>query len=82
LLETTAGLRPGSPDNAPLIGESATQGLLVATGHFRNGVLQAPLTGDCLASQLAGERPPVDLTPFSPQRFADRAAEAAVEVGT
>ena len=48
----------------------ATEGLLVATGHFRNGVLQAPLTADCVAALLAGEDPPIDLAPFSPQRFA------------
>jgi glycine oxidase len=80
LAETTAGLRPGSPDNAPLIGTSATEGLLVATGHFRNGVLQAPLTADCVAALLVGERPPVDLDPFSPQRFAPSHAEPPVEV--
>src|SRR3954469_5354469 len=44
LVETIAGLRPGTPDNAPLIGRGAADGLLIATGHFRNGVLQAPLT--------------------------------------
>jgi glycine oxidase len=80
LLETSAGLRPGTPDNAPLIGISATEGLLVATGHFRNGVLQAPLTADCIAAVLAGEEPSIDLTPFSPQRFAGRPAEPPVEV--
>jgi glycine oxidase len=80
LVETTAGLRPGSPDNAPLIGMGASKGLVVATGHFRNGVLQAPLTADCVAALLAGEDPPIDLTPFSPQRFASRPVEPAVEV--
>ena len=80
LVETMAGLRPGSPDNAPLIGLSATERLLVATGHFRNGVLQAPLTADCVAALLAGERPPVDLEPFSPRRFAPNRAESPVEV--
>jgi len=80
LVETTAGLRPGSPDNAPLIGTGGTDGVLVATGHFRNGVLQAPLTADCIAALLAGDDPSIDLTPFSPQRFADRPAEPAVEV--
>jgi glycine oxidase len=77
LAETTAGLRPGSPDNAPMIGESATEGLLVATGHFRNGVLQAPLTAECVAALLAGEPAPIDLEPFSPLRFAGERAEAA-----
>src|SRR4051794_25030791 len=80
LAETTAGLRPGTPDNAPLIGASQTDGLLVATGHFRNGVLQAPLTADCIAAILADESPPIDLAPFSPARFAGRGAERAVEV--
>jgi glycine oxidase len=80
LADTTAGLRPGSPDNAPLIGASATERLLVATGHFRNGVLQAPLTADCIAALLRGEEPPIDLTPFSPDRFAGSPAERPVEV--
>jgi glycine oxidase len=80
LAEMTAGLRPGSPDNAPLIGSSATEGLLIATGHFRNGMLQAPLTADCIADLLAGAKPPVDLEPFSPGRFAGSPAESAVEV--
>jgi glycine oxidase len=80
LAETSAGLRPGTPDNAPLIGFGATDGLLVATGHFRNGVLQAPLTADCVASLLSGDDPPIDLMPFSPQRFAGSQAEPAVEV--
>jgi glycine oxidase len=80
LLEAAVGLRPGTPDNAPLIGTAATEGLLVATGHFRNGVLQAPLTADCVAALLAGAEPPVDLAPFSPQRFAGRTAAPPVEV--
>jgi glycine oxidase len=80
LIEATAGLRPGSPDNAPLIGKSAAEGLLIATGHFRNGVLQAPLTADCIAALLAGQDPDVDLAPFSPRRFAGRSAATAVEV--
>jgi glycine oxidase len=71
LVEAVAGLRPGSPDNAPLIGWAA-DGLLVAAGHFRNGVLQAPATADCVAALLAGESPSADLTPFSPLRFAER----------
>jgi glycine oxidase len=80
LVEATAGLRPGTPDNAPLVGMSATEGLLIATGHFRNGVLQAPLTADCIAALLAGDDPPIDLTPFSSKRFAGRPIEAAVEI--
>jgi glycine oxidase len=80
LVEATAGLRPGSPDNAPLIGRGETDGLLVATGHFRNGMLQAPATAECIASLLAGEPAPLDLEPFSPLRFAGRATGREVEV--
>jgi glycine oxidase len=80
LVETSAGLRPGTPDNAPLIGTGEADGLLVATGHFRNGVLQAPATADSIAALLAGESAPVDLDPFYPQRFARRSADSTVEV--
>lgn len=80
LVEASAGLRPGSPDNAPLVGPGDVEGLLIATGHFRNGVLQAPVTADSVAALLAGGPAPVDLKPFSPQRFAGRPAGSAVEV--
>jgi glycine oxidase len=80
LAEATAGLRPGTPDNAPLIGAAAIEGLLVATGHFRNGVLQAPITADSIASLLAGESAPVDLTAFAPERFAELPTPTSAEV--
>ena len=80
LLEATAGLRPGSPDNAPLIGSGGEEGLLVATGHFRNGVLQAPITAESIAALLVGVRAPVELEPFSPLRFTGRTSDAPVEV--
>jgi glycine oxidase len=79
LIEASAGLRPGTPDNAPLIGWGATDGLLIATGHYRNGVLQAPITADSVAALLAGEAPPVDLEAFSPLRFERLHTEPAVE---
>jgi glycine oxidase len=69
LMEARAGLRPGSPDNAPLIGHGAIDGLIVATGHHRNGFLQAPATADAVAALLAGEPPAAELEPFSPRRF-------------
>jgi glycine oxidase len=80
LVEVAAGLRPGSPDNAPLIGAAEADGLLLATGHFRNGVLQAPATADAIAALLAGEEPPFDLGAFSPLRFSRRAADTTAEV--
>ena len=55
-------------------------GLLIATGHFRNGILQTPMTADCVAALLAGETPPVDLTAFALDRFAASPARTAAEV--
>ncbi|MFI1967753.1 glycine oxidase ThiO [Streptomyces cinnamoneus] len=69
LVETRAGLRPCSPDNAPLLGPTRLPGLLAATGHHRNGVLLAPLTGDVMAEVLTTGRLPDEALPFSPQRF-------------
>ncbi|MCM2428947.1 glycine oxidase ThiO [Streptomyces sp. RKAG337] len=69
LVETLAGLRPGSPDNAPLLGRSALPGLLLATGHHRNGVLLTPVTGDIMAELLTTGSVPESARPFSPARF-------------
>ncbi|WP_199810006.1 glycine oxidase ThiO [Streptomyces sp. NRRL F-5126] len=77
LTETRAGLRPGSPDNAPLLGPTPLPGLHLATGHFRNGVLLTPVTGDAMAELLTtGELPEV-ARPFTPSRFAAAGAGAA-----
>ncbi|MFF3417755.1 glycine oxidase ThiO [Streptomyces sp. NPDC002698] len=69
LTETRAGLRPCSPDNAPLLGPSALDGLLLATGHHRNGVLLTPVTGDVLAHVLTTGELPAEARPFTPLRF-------------
>ncbi|MGW4734840.1 glycine oxidase ThiO [Streptomyces shenzhenensis] len=69
LTETRAGLRPGSPDNAPLLGPTALDGLLMATGHYRNGVLLTPVTGDVMAHALATGDLPEEARPFTPARF-------------
>lgn len=69
LAETQAGLRPGTPDNAPLLGRGALDGLVIATGHHRNGVLLTPLTGDVMAEILTGADVPAPARPFSPDRF-------------
>ena len=58
LVESAAGLRPGSPDNLPLIGALGPDGLLVATGHHRNGMLLAPVTADAVAALLRGDPVP------------------------
>jgi glycine oxidase len=71
LVESLAALRPGSPDNAPMIGWTHTDGLLVATGHHRNGVLLTPLTADLVADLVTGtaEMDPEILATVSPGRF-------------
>ncbi|MFI2348993.1 glycine oxidase ThiO [Streptomyces sp. NPDC019443] len=69
LTETRAGLRPGSPDNAPLLGPTALPGLHVATGHHRNGVLLTPVTGDVMAAVLVTGELPDEALPFTPRRF-------------
>ncbi|MDT0309803.1 glycine oxidase ThiO [Streptomyces sp. DSM 44917] len=69
LTETRAGLRPGTPDNAPLLGPSGLPGLQLATGHYRNGVLLAPVTGEALAESLTTGELPDWARPFRAQRF-------------
>jgi glycine oxidase len=54
LVEAAAGLRPGTPDNLPLVGPAPLDGLLWATGHYRNGILLAPLAAEMLADRLEG----------------------------
>lgn len=67
--EVAAGLRPGSPDNAPVLGPSALPGLVLGVGHHRNGILLTPVSADALsAALLDGELPEV-ARPFSPDRF-------------
>ena len=70
LERAVAGLRPGTPDNAPLVGRGSLQGLLLATGHFRNGILLAPLTAVGIAATLCDEEPPPELAVADPGRFA------------
>jgi glycine oxidase len=69
LLETVVGLRPGSPDNAPMLGPAGPEGLVVATGHYRNGILLTPVTADAIAELLATGRVPDLIAPFTPGRF-------------
>ncbi len=67
--EVSTSLRPGSPDNAPMIGPTAVDGLIVATGHYRNGILLAPVTADGVAELIADGALPDVLAPFTPSRF-------------
>ena len=68
-----AALRPGSPDGLPILGPvPGWQGLTVASGHFRNGILLAPVTGQLIARSILDGRPSDALAPFSLARFLDR----------
>ncbi|HEU4426161.1 MAG TPA: glycine oxidase ThiO [Pilimelia sp.] len=69
LVETLARWRPGTPDNAPLLGPSELPGLVLATGHYRNGVLLAPVTGDVIAELLVTGALPELAAPFTADRF-------------
>jgi glycine oxidase len=77
--ELCVGLRPGMPDNAPAIGAGSPEGLLLATGHHRNGILLAPLTAQLGAKLLAGERMDASeqtlLDACDPQRFTGATTE-------
>jgi glycine oxidase len=69
LVETLARWRPGTADNAPLLGPSGLPGLVLATGHHRNGVLLTPVTGDLVAEHLATGAVPELAAPFTIDRF-------------
>jgi glycine oxidase len=70
LAGTIAGLRPGTPDNLPIVGRGAVDGLVLATGHFRNGILLAPLTAAAVVATLAGAEPPASIAAADPSRLA------------
>jgi len=76
LAEAVAGLRPGTPDNAPVIGPSGLPGLVLATGHFRAGVLLAPVTADLISGYLATGELDDRAAPFGPGRFSPVRQEA------
>jgi glycine oxidase len=70
LIEAMAGLRPGTPDNLPLIGPGALEGLVLACGHYRNGILLAPLTGEAVAELLDQGELPEAVAAADPERLA------------
>jgi glycine oxidase len=77
LVEARTGLRPGTADNAPLLGPTALPGLIAATGHYRNGVLLTPVTADAIGALLADGALPGYAAPFAPGRFAAGTPTAA-----
>jgi glycine oxidase len=75
--ETWAGLRPDSPDHLPILGPTDVDGLLTATGHFRSGILLAPITARLVREWITEQRVSTDWDRFSPLRFPSASADAA-----
>lgn len=78
VVETWSGLRPGTPDDLPIIGPSDIDGLLIATGHYRNGILLSPVTAKLVREWIVNERTEFDAQAFSPMRFVTQGLGAAV----
>jgi glycine oxidase len=68
-VEHWAGLRPGTPDDLPVLGRSTLEGLFVAGGQFRSGILYTPAIADAVSALVLGRSPPFDLGAFDPARF-------------
>jgi glycine oxidase len=65
-----AGLRPASPDGLPMLGATSVPGYFAATGHYRDGIMLAPITAELMTEVILGKESTFDLAPFSPERFA------------
>jgi glycine oxidase len=75
--ETWAGLRPDSPDHLPILGPTDVEGLLIATGHFRSGILLTPITARLVREWVTQQQVSVDWDRFSPMRFAAAARQTS-----
>lgn len=72
IAETWVGFRPGSRDDAPILGPSGIEGLVIATGHHRNGILLTPITAEAISTYILTGNLPEAVAPFAPGRFAER----------
>ncbi len=70
MVESWAGLRPATPDLLPVLGACSRVGQFIATGHYRNGILQAPGTALVMCDLIEGRAPGIDISALSPRRFA------------
>jgi glycine oxidase len=77
IAETWVGFRPGSRDDAPILGPSGIEGLVIATGHHRNGILLTPVTAAVISAYVLSGNLPDSALPFAPSRFSPAPAEAA-----
>jgi glycine oxidase len=81
IIDSWAGLRPRAKDDLPVLGPGEdVEGLFYATGHYRNGILLAPITAEVIADAIVQGVTSADLGPFSPDRFRDRATKRAIAV--
>jgi glycine oxidase len=81
IAETWAGLRPGTPDNLPVLGPTDIEGLLIATGHYRNGILLTPVTAKLFRMWILTGRVNMNTTAFSPLRFSGAEAHTPAAKG-
>jgi glycine oxidase len=79
--DSWAGFRPWTEDRNPYLGEGPVPGLFLATGHFRNGILLAPITAKLITQAVLGEKSTMDLTPFRYDRPPVPGARATRDVG-
>lgn len=70
ITQSWAGLRPGTPDDLPILGRTDMRGVFIASGHFRNGILLAPVTAAIMADLLTSKAPSLNISAFAPSRFA------------
>jgi glycine oxidase len=69
VIETWSGLRPGTPDQLPILGPADIDGLVFATGHYRNGILLAPITAKLVGEWITEKKTSMEWEIFSPLRF-------------
>jgi glycine oxidase len=74
IIETWSGLRPGTPDHLPILGPTDIEGLVVATGHYRNGILLAPITAKLIREWILETKTSLPIDDYSPMRFLKRAS--------
>jgi glycine oxidase len=82
LIETWSGLRPGTPDQLPILGPADIEGLVFATGHYRNGILLAPITAKLVGEWISDRRVSFDWVKFSPLRFARSRVEQSIRANS
>ena len=82
VIETWSGLRPGTPDDLPILGPTDLEGLLIATGHYRNGILLAAVTAKLMREWIVDARTAFDTQAFSPMRFIGQNARAGTAGST